>query len=275
MWEIELGTTPVDLGAMIGVSATGNTVSTFRVQNRGPSTVYRAQSLAVPNPAGVRGFRHTSGSTALVRVPSVATSGATWLWTASGNATVVVEESGWVGEYPVFDGKLEVRQRSGGGRMIQGVFPYGKTATIRSAGRLRKERFAGGSLSWQTRKFAELNAELQEVIDSAMDELAKAKALERLEDALERRNTFLLSGHDYNRSIADMRSGTLAVEHKADGVHLRASIPPEGEAPSWVEDTIRGIKGGQVRGISPGFQVPGGRGAERADTRRKRTLDGS
>ena len=60
-----------------------------------------------------------------------------------------------------------------------------------------------------------------------------------------------------------MRSGTLAIEHKADAVNLRATLPAEGQAPSWVEDTVKGIQGGQVRGVSPGFQVPTGKGAER------------
>ena len=166
-------------------------------------------------------------------------------------------------EYPIFLGEIEVEVRAaGGGRTLSASFPYNRIATVASGGRVRKERFNSGSLSWQTREFEKLQTELSTTIAAKMDATVKAKRLEALEDALEKRNTFLLSGHDYNRAIADVRSGTLAVEHGKDGVLLRASLPPEGQAPSWVEDTIKGVKGGQVRGVSPGFQVPAGQGRE-------------
>ena len=159
--------------------------------------------------------------------------------------------------YPVLVGEIEVRAE-GKGRTMSASFPYNRQATVASGGRVRKERFASGSLSWQVREFNKLQEELTQVMAGAVDRVR----IELLEDALEKRNTFLLAGHDYNRSIADMRSGTLAVEHRADAVYLRADLPPEGEAPSWVEDTVRGIRGGQIRGVSPGFQVPAGQGRE-------------
>ena len=165
-------------------------------------------------------------------------------------------------EYPVFDGNLEVRQ-SGRDRTIFGSFPYNRTATIRSGGRVRKERFNSGSLSWQVREFTKLQQRLSDEIATAVDDAQKAAVRARFDDELERRNTFLLTGHDYNRAIADMRSGTLAVEHSEDAVKLRATIPPEGEAPTWVDDAVKAMRGGQLRGVSPGFQVPAGRGRER------------
>ena len=167
-------------------------------------------------------------------------------------------------DYPVFLGEIEVR-REGAGRVLSATFPYNRQATVASSGRTRKERFASGSLSWQVREFEKLQGELSQVVQSTIDKAIAAKRIDALEDALERRNTFLLAGHDYNRTIADMRSGTLAVTHTDDAVMLRASIPAEGEAPSWVEDTVRGVKGGQVRGVSPGFQVPAGQGRERLE----------
>ena len=164
--------------------------------------------------------------------------------------------------FPVLLGEIEVRAR-GGGRTISASFPYNRTATVASGGRTRKERFNSYSLSWQVKEFQKLQEQMAKVVQSTIDDAMKAKRVEALDDALEKRNTFMLAGHDYNRAIGDMRSGSLTVEHKADAVNLRANIPAEGQAPSWVEDTVRGIQGGQVRGVSPGFQVPAGKGAER------------
>ena len=158
-------------------------------------------------------------------------------------------------EFPIFPSEIEVRAK-GFGRMISASFPYNRTATIRSGGRVRKERFNTGSLSWQVREFEKVQAELSSVIKSSIDKVRKAKMVEQLEDTLEKRNTFMLAGHDYGKSIADMRSGTLAVEHTDSAVLLRAEIAAAGEAPTWIEDAVKAIKGGQLRGVSPGFQVP-------------------
>ena len=51
-------------------------------------------------------------------------------------------------------GCLEIRQR-GGGRSLAGSFPYGRTATVRDRGRVRKETFRLGAFIWQIRAFAE------------------------------------------------------------------------------------------------------------------------
>ncbi len=164
-------------------------------------------------------------------------------------------------EFPVFDGELEIRAR-GGKSILRGTFPYGKIATIRSGGRVRKERFKSGSMSWQVRKFQELQEEMAATIKSTIDETMKARRLEALEDALERRNTHLLVGHSYDRAIADMRTGNLTVKHTREAVELEAELPPESRQPTWVRDAVLAVEGGQLRGISPGFQVPA-KGAER------------
>ena len=165
-------------------------------------------------------------------------------------------------DYPVLIGEIEVRAMGGGGRTLSAVFNYGRTSTRSSIGRVRKERFASGSLSWQVREFEKLQVEAAELVKSSIDAATKRMRLDALDDALERRNTHLLVGHDYNRTIADMRSGTLAIEHTADAVNLTATLPDEGAAASWIEDAVKGIRGGQVRGVSPGFQV-GAKGGER------------
>ena len=164
-------------------------------------------------------------------------------------------------DYPIFDGAFEIRAR-GGGRALYGRFPYGKTATIRSAGRVRKERFAPDSMSWQVREFAKVQQEMANTIGASIDKARKELLIEQLEDALERRNTHLLVGHDYNRAVADMRSGSLTVKHTRTAVEIEAELPAEARQPSWVRDAVLAVEGRQLRGISPGFQVPA-KGAER------------
>ena len=156
------------------------------------------------------------------------------------------------------DGSLEIRAR-GSARMLTGSFPYDKRATVRSAGRVRKERFAPGSMSWQTERFAELNAELNEMVQSTVDQVR----LELLTEELERRNTHLLVGHSSDKAIADTRTGNLKIKHTREAVSIEAELPSVDRQPSWVRDAVLAVEGGQLRGISPGFQVPAGKGGER------------
>ena len=171
-------------------------------------------------------------------------------------------------DYTIWPAELEIETRARGrGRSIRASFPLGRTATVRSSGRVRKERFAGGnggaSMSWQAREFAKVQAEAARVIASEIEAAQKAALIEGLEDALERRNTHLLIGHSYDKAIADMRTGNLALDFSDDAVSIRAALPDPGDAPSWVEDAVLAIRGQQLRGISPGFNVPAGKGAER------------
>ena len=50
------------------------------------------------------------------------------------------------------------------------AFPLGRTATVKSGGRVRKERFKSGgggrAVSWQVQEFEKLQAELSQVISS-------------------------------------------------------------------------------------------------------------
>ena len=157
----------------------------------------------------------------------------------------------------VFDGAFEIRAR-GDRRVLSGRFPLNKTATVKSSGRTRKERFKSGSMSWQVKEFQKLQIELADVMKSSLDEARRQILIEQLEDQIEKRNTFLLIGHSYDRTIADMRSGTLAVNHKRDAVELEAELPDDDAMPSWVRDAVLAVKGKQLRGISPGFNVPRG-----------------
>ena len=161
----------------------------------------------------------------------------------------------------IFNGELEIRAR-GDVRTLFGRCPYNVTATTRAVGWQRKERFKSGALSWQVREFQKLQGRMSEVIQSSIDKARKELLVEQLEDELERRNTFLLVGHDYNRTMANMRSGTLAVRHTDAAVELEATLPPDDKMPSWVRDAVLAVEGKQLRGVSPGFVVPA-KGAER------------
>ena len=72
-------------------------------------------------------------------------------------------------DYPILDGHLEVRAR-GSGRVLSGRFPYNRTATVRSRGRVRKERFAPGALAWQVREFEKLQEEAAALAGKVLDE---------------------------------------------------------------------------------------------------------
>ena len=162
-------------------------------------------------------------------------------------------------EYPVFGGQLEIRQE-GDVPVLTAVFPLNRTATISNVGRVRKERFASGSMSWQTKEFAKLQDEMAKVLSRGVDDFMAQRRVAELEDALEKRNTHLLVGHDFNRAIADTKSGTLAVQHTDEAVFLRAELPPEDQQPSWVKDAVLAVRGKQLRGVSPGYNVtPQGR----------------
>ena len=118
---------------------------------------------------------------------------------------------------------LEIRQ-VGGRPVFSGSFPYGDTATIARSGRVRKEQFAPHAFQFAI-------------------------------DDLDREINFLV-GHSFNRPLASRKAGTLAIEDRAAGVFFEATLPPEGDQPSWVVDFIQAHRAGMVRGISPGFAVP-------------------
>ena len=164
-------------------------------------------------------------------------------------------------EFGIWPGQLEIR-RAGAGSFMRASFPLNVTATRSNVGRVRKERFASGSQSWQVREFEKLQVQMAQVVASSMDKMRKRKRVEELEDQLEKRNTHLLIGHDFNKAIADMKSGTLKVNHTPSVVEIEAVLPEEALQPSWVKDAVLAVQGGQLRGISPGFKVTN-KGAER------------
>ena len=120
--------------------------------------------------------------------------------------------------YPV---ELEYRQR---GRQLSGSFAYGSVATLRDRGRVRKESFGPRAF-----RFAVRDAD---------------------------REIDLLAGHSFDRPLASKRGGSLLLDDSDEALEFSAELPPEREQPSWMVDTVKAVRGGLVRGVSPGFRVP-------------------
>ena len=116
---------------------------------------------------------------------------------------------------------LEFRQR---GRRLTGTFRYGTFATIRDRGRTRKE-------SIRSRAFRFAVEDREHDID-------------------------LLRGHSFDSPLGSKLAGTLALTESDDALGFVASLPSERSQPSWMVDTVRAVRSGLIRGISPGFRVP-------------------
>ena len=126
-------------------------------------------------------------------------------------------------------GELEIRQ-GGGSRLMVGRFPYGGLATIADRGRTRKEVI-------NSRAFAF-------AIDNDVDRFGIPIRID------------LLSGHDFGKPLASRQQGTLAIQDADDAVTFQATLPELEDSASWVEDTVKAIRAGQMIGLSPGFRVP-------------------
>ena len=145
--------------------------------------------------------------------------------------------------------ELEVRKR-GTFKSLRGSFPYGREAVVSDRGRTRKERFRSGAFGWQMREFAKLQEELAGMIQKSFDEARRRV----IENELARRNVDLLRGHNFDRPIASMLSGSLKVTDSRDALRFEADLPED--PPSWVSDTVKALEAGLIRGVSPGFRVP-------------------
>ena len=151
----------------------------------------------------------------------------------------------------LFDQPLEVRQR-GDREVLSGSFPYGRTATRADRGRVRKELFRPGALNWRLQQWEALQEEMAEALQSAID---RAR-IEALEDAIERGNIHILSGHRFDKPLGDLKAGTARIWDDRAGVHFEVDLPAEVDRPSWVDDTVRGIRSGLTTGVSPGYRIP-------------------
>lgn len=143
--------------------------------------------------------------------------------------------------------ELEVRADR---RKLRGSFPYNREATVADRGKVRKERFRSGAFGWQIREFAKLQRQLAGKVTGAVDE-ARRVLLQR---ELAARNVDLLRGHNFDRPIASMLAGSLVVRDGKDALRFEADLPED--PPSWIDDTMKAVEAGLIRGVSPGFRVP-------------------
>ena len=151
----------------------------------------------------------------------------------------------------IFEGDLEIRRRGSGGRSLFGSFPYGRKATIRDRGRVRKERFRSGAFGWQIREFAKVQQQLADAIGEAVEE-----TIAELKEQVERRNVNLLAGHSFNQPLASLRAGTLKLKDGDDALRFEATLPADELQPTWMKDTVLSVESGLAVGVSPGFRVP-------------------
>ena len=110
------------------------------------------------------------------------------------------------------------------GRELVGTFPYRNLAVISNTGRVRKERFMPGSFKY---------------------------SIERPDF-----DVSLLSGHSFDRPLASKLARSLTFKDTATALEFRAVLPPEGDQPSWVVDTVKAVRSGLAVGVSPGFRIP-------------------
>ena len=120
-------------------------------------------------------------------------------------------------------GELEIRQ-TGKRNTLRGVFPYGGLAVISDRGRVRKERIAKDAFRY------------------AIDD--------------PKRKIDILVGHDFGQPIANRQTGSLAIASDARAVTFEATLPSDGDMPTWVDDAVKAVRAGLMLGLSPGFRVP-------------------
>ncbi|MEM8759147.1 MAG: HK97 family phage prohead protease [Pseudomonadota bacterium] len=126
-------------------------------------------------------------------------------------------------------GEIELEERrSGRGVRVSGRFPYRSRATVsdggRNGGRPRKETF-------EPRAFTH-NIEREEI------------------------NIRLLSGHRFDKPLADQATGSLELTDSDAALTFRATIAPEVAETSHGADALALLRSGLARGVSPGFRLP-------------------
>ncbi|MFZ5693904.1 MAG: HK97 family phage prohead protease [Pseudomonadota bacterium] len=137
--------------------------------------------------------------------------------------------------FAAHDGGLELR-RAGGRTRLRGSFPYGKRAVLSDGGRTGRPR--------------------KEVI-------APRAFAYRVDDPKE--DIHLLVGHSYDRPLASRSAGTLDLRDSDEALTFEATISPEMERVSWVQDILAAVAANLIIGISPGFRIPPKRAVEEAE----------
>lgn len=124
------------------------------------------------------------------------------------------------------EGSLELRKRASGALALRGKFPYNSRAVLSDGGRTgrpRKEQFAPGAFRYSVENQQEVH---------------------------------LLIGHSFDRPLASRGAGSLVLEDKDDALSFEATIAPEMQEVSWVQDFFAAFNAGLIVGLSPGFRIP-------------------
>lgn len=138
-------------------------------------------------------------------------------------------------------GGLELRRSDNGGARLHGRFPYNKTAVLSDGGRNgrpRKERIASRAFSYRINTPSEHGG---------------------------KKEIHLLVGHDYNRPLASVRSGTLQFTETDESLDFDANITPEIADTAHGRDAMALLDAGLAVGISPGFRLPPERAVKQAE----------
>ena len=130
----------------------------------------------------------------------------------------------------VAGGGLELRRTPAGGATISGRFPYGVATTL---GRGRRETVAPGAF--------------RSAVESGG-------------------NVWFLIGHDPDRPLASRQAGTLELRDTDEALTFSATLSAELRAAPYVADALAGLEAGLIRGVSPGFRLAEGAGAETVRT---------
>ncbi|MEP1592886.1 HK97 family phage prohead protease [Sulfitobacter sp.] len=115
---------------------------------------------------------------------------------------------------------------------LSGRFPYNKRAVLSDGGRTgrpRKEVIAPRAFAYRINTPSEHGG---------------------------KKDIHLLSGHDYGKPLASVRSGTLDIQDSEEAVTFTATITEEMQQVSYVKDLIAALKADLAVGISPGFRLP-------------------
>lgn len=130
-------------------------------------------------------------------------------------------------------GGLELRQDGDGSARLVGRFPYGTPTTLVPAGQM------GGAR--------------KEVISSRAfaPRLTEAGA-----------DIHLLVGHDFDRPLASRSAGTLTLSDGDQALEIEARITPAIAGTSHGRDALALVSEGLAMGLSPGFRLSDGQGAE-------------
>ena len=105
-------------------------------------------------------------------------------------------------------------------------------------------------------EFSNLAAAVDDAIERRQVTDTERLVPDVLVQARDRANIHVLVGHDFDKPLGDLASGTARLESNRDGVAFEVDLPDPDQQPSWMRDAVQAVRGGLMRGVSPGFRIP-------------------